>query len=51
MREMGKLSVTFPAGAEKECRADQLEVWRAMIVQEQTRRTVKVALAMQGKVV
>lgn len=46
MREMGKLTVTFPHGAEKQARADELSVWLGMIVQEQTRRSVKVAMAM-----
>ena len=48
MREMGNLSVKFPAGADKDARVDQLEVWRGMITSEQARRSLKVAMAMQG---
>lgn len=44
MREKGELSVSFPAGAEREAASDDLEVWRALICEEQHRRVVKLAM-------
>lgn len=49
MRERGQLAVAFPANAERQAQTDDLEIWRRMIEEEQERRLIKVAMAMNHK--
>lgn len=48
MRELGKLAFTFPALAEQHAPTDQLMTWRKMISEEQKRRVLMAAKAIEG---